>query len=93
MEYKTKTIYRCPYCLKEYDNFEDCQICVYNCAEFDSVIEEKITFYVCGYCNKEFKEEEECLNCEKQHEEDNDEFYSQRKLNEAREHPEQKKLI
>lgn len=93
MEYQDKYIYRCPYCLKEYTSFEDCQICIYNCADTDTPIEEKITLYVCGYCGEEFRSEKLCEECEKEHETNQDEFYSRIKLKEAGEHPSQNKLF
>jgi len=93
METKTKMIFRCPYCFKEYDNFEECQMCIYNCAGVEGVIEEKMIFYICKYCSEEYKEQNLCEECEGQHEEDRDEFYSKTKLREAGEHPNQHKLF
>ena len=93
VEYKEKTIWKCPYCKKEYDNERDAEDCATECADVDSPEEDTKTIYVCQYCKKEYDKEEDAEKCEKNHAEDQDDFYSKERLKQASENPAQKKLI
>ncbi len=83
-----KTKYQCKYCDKEYSDYDEAKECAVDCADEDLVK----TIYLCDYCKKESWDPLEIERCEKVHEEDQDDFYTQEKLNEARAHPSQAKL-
>jgi len=92
VEYEQKSCWTCPYCNKEYDNEDDAYDCARDCADIDYPSEEKKTICICQFCKKKFDKEEDAEKCEEEHKENDDEFYSKVKLQEASEHPSQKRL-
>jgi len=93
VEYIEKQIWNCPYCSKEYEDYEKALECSQECADIDYPKEDTKTIFVCEYCKKTFSDDQEVDECEENHRENRDEFYSKIELKKASEHPEQKRLI
>ena len=92
IEYKTKKLWKCPYCNKEFDTHEDALECSQECADIEYPIEDNKTFAICGYCGDEFDDESEAEDCEQNHIENKDRFYSKYALKIASQNPNQLKL-
>ena len=90
--YKTKSIWKCPYCEKDYDNENDAYECARECADIDSPEEDEKSIYGCEYCGKKFNDEDDAESHEKLHKENKDDAYTKVKLKEAGEHPNQSKI-
>jgi DNA-directed RNA polymerase subunit RPC12/RpoP len=65
-----KTVYACPLCGSEYNNYSDAENCLTECATAPHEVEEKTVkgdLYICSECQKEFNTLEEAerhpLNC------------------------------
>ena len=85
-----KIKYQCKSCDREYLDYEDAKDCAVACADLtDDLVE---TIHICDYCKETSHDILKIERCEKVHEEEQDEFYHQQKLNEARDHPEQSQL-
>lgn len=88
-------IFICPYCREEYSQEEQAEDCAKHCVEIQSI---KIIFK-CEICKKEYEEEDRAEKCENRHKQNNDIIYakyqdklSKMKLEEAGNHPNQKRL-
>jgi len=95
----TKTLWKCPYCGEEYDNFDDANDCAIDCADVDDPEELVVTKYECAMCHKVFEEYDEAEVCEMKHSNDEDKYWvrfqeieSMKRLEEAANHPNQTKI-
>jgi len=93
VDYIEKSFWKCPYCEKEYDTWEDALECAEECADIDYPKEDKKTFAVCEFCKKEYEDDEEAEGCEEHHAEEQDDFFTKFQLKKAGEHPQQEKLL
>lgn len=93
VEYKKQEFWKCTYCNKEYDKWEDAVECATECADIDYPEEDYRYLNICEYCKKEFEDEEDAEKCEEEHKEKQDKFYNLIALKRASEHPTQTKLM
>lgn len=92
------TGWRCPYCKTLYKAECDAEECARNCVDIDDPIE--VSTYKCEMCGGQETNYSEAEKCEEQHKEFEDKYYRDylvyqnfAKLNEAANHPSQKKLM
>ena len=83
-----KPIYKCPYCGKEYDNYDDAEDCADECHEIEDPIclqEGSEGLWGCDICKQQFDSEEDALDCETRHKEANDLYLGQYEFEQTRE--------
>lgn len=94
MTYYTEVrFWKCEYCDKEYLKYEDALECAEECADIQYPKEDEKILIGCDFCKQEYEDEDEAEGCEEHYAETQDKYFSQAKLKEASEHPEQNKLI
>lgn len=93
VEYKSQEVWRCPYCEKVYEKWEDAVECATECADIDYPEADTKEIYICEFCNKEYEDDTDAEDCEKKHKELRDEFLGRKRMKEAGNHPNQNKLI
>ena len=93
VEYKQVTIWKCPYCHREYDSYEDALDCAEECVNMEYPTDDDKTLAICECCHKEFEDIDDAESCEEGHKRNNDRYYSDFRLKKASEHIEQLKLF
>ena len=94
-----KTIWKCPYCASEYDDYCEAEDCASECVDKEEPEEEDRTTYNCEICKEEFDKCGEASDCEERHKKGDDKDYQEykdelkkQKLVIASRHREQKRL-
>jgi hypothetical protein len=92
------TGWKCPYCKTFYKDLRDAEGCARECVEVDDPV--PVSSFVCEMCGGVEETKTAAEQCEEQHKDFEDKYYRDYlvyvnflKLNEAANHPAQKKLV
>lgn len=69
------TAFKCPYCSRQYESFDDAESCARECVDVQSPIQ--CNLFACEICKKVFKKDTDASACELHHEDCDDLFYQQ----------------
>jgi hypothetical protein len=76
-------VYRCPYCMEEYDDEYDARDCARDCVDVDPPDEIDKDLYECEYCGHQSQNYGSIDECEKKHLETKDKHWEEFKRNKS----------